>query len=116
MTNRIMRIFLVIGLVGAAFLPAARAEAVSTNSTLRVAGQLTRIDGRNLTIVSTAGQEVVVLYTEATKISRKGPNSEEALKYEDLKVGQQVRAYYSNNDKAVFGIIIDPPLAAPPGP
>ena len=116
MSSRTMLATLLIGLVGMICMPAARAEAESTNSTMNVAGQLTKIDGKTLTIVSTTGHETVIVYTGATKISRAGGNSAEPLKYEDLKVGQQVRAYYSNNDKAAFGVIIVNPSAAPPAP
>ena len=106
---------LIIGLGGMMVAPAARAEA-DTNATLRVAGQLTKIDGHWLTIRTDTGQETIIRYTEATKISRAGAHSEVPLRYDGLKIGQQVRAYYSNNDKAVFGIIISTPLAAPPAP
>ncbi|MEO5365872.1 MAG: hypothetical protein H7831_05865 [Magnetococcus sp. WYHC-3] len=106
-----------IGLLGAIFMPVAQADDGTTNDTIRIAGQITKIDGHALIIVSTTGQETVLRYTEATKISREGKTSAEPLRYTDIKVGQLVQAYYSNNDKAIFGIIIADALATkPPAP
>lgn len=117
MSKRAIVAALWVGVAGMAGMLTPNVWAESdTNATIRVAGQLAKIDGKMLTIATTEGREITLIYTGATKISRAGANSSQPLKYEDLKVGQQVRAYYSNYDKAVFGVIIDRPKTATPAP
>ena len=60
----------------------------------RVAGQLTKIEGKTLTITE-GGKETVISCNEATKFVRDGDKT--PAKFEDLKVGQSVRSYYQNN-------------------
>lgn len=116
MSKRLLLFSLFVVLAGMVFVPGVYAASDDTNATLRVSGLLTKVDGAALTIASVTGQEVVLRYTEATKISHEGPTAEVPLKYEDLKAGQQVRAYYSNTDKAVIGIIIANTPTANPAP
>ena len=116
MSKRAMLTTLLIGLSALIFIPAAHAAPDNTNATIRIVGQLTQIDYHSLSIVSATGQVTVIHYTGATMIERESDHNT-PLKYTDLQVGQQVRAYYSNNDKAVFGIIIlDRPVTAKPNP
>ena len=114
MSKRAILTTLMIGMAGMLFMPAAQAAADNTNETIRIVGQLTKIDYHSLTIVSTSNQEAVLHYTGASMIERESDHNA-PLKYTDLQVGQQVRVYYSKNDKAVFGIIIlDRPVTAKP--
>ena len=113
MSKRTTRIILLNVLVGMAGLLTAHAAADNTNATLRIVGQLTKIDYHSLTIVTTGGVATVIHYTGATMIERETDHNT-PLHYTDLQVGQQVRAYYSNNDKAVFGVIITSPAGTVP--
>ena len=58
--------------------------------TVRIAGELTRIDGKALAIGGT-----VVTCNDATKVSRDGGGQ---ASFSDLQVGQQVRAYCTPSD------------------
>ena len=103
---------LLIGLISTICMTCAAADEDKT--TARVVGQLTKIEGKTLTIVPVEGQATVIFCTDATKISRE--NDKVQLKFEDLQVGQQVRAYYNKNDNSIIGIFIDSPPPATPAP
>ncbi len=83
----------------------APAPAPATN-TVRVAGQLTKIDGNALTITTTADNETtdtVITCNDSTKFSRDGAGP---VKFEDLQVDQPVRAYYTKTDNVAVAVII----------
>jgi hypothetical protein len=71
-------------------------------TTVRVAGQLTKIEGKALTITAD-GKDTVITCTDATKFSRDGSG---AARFEDLQVGQPVRAYYTAADNTAQAVII----------
>ena len=105
MSSRTMLAAALSGLVGVMFLTAARAD-TDTRNAVRVAGQVTQIDGTMLTIAPAAGEATVITCSAATRISRDGEKSLVQAKFEDLQVGQQVRAYYSKADNAAAAVII----------
>ena len=78
---------------------------------VRVAGQISKIEGKAVTITATvdnATKDTVITCNDATKYRRDGaPGSAPSnAKFEDLQVGQQVRAYYTAADKIATTIII----------
>ena len=87
-------------LAGLAFSALAGAE---DTKPVRIAGQLTKIEGLALTITD-GGKDTVVTCNEATKINRDGNTT--ALKFEDLKVGQHVRAYCTPTDHVALHVHI----------
>ena len=108
MLKRTMLGAMLIGFVGAIWMPAALAE---TNA-VRTAGQLTKIDGKTLTIAPSAGQETVITCDDATKISRDGGQAT----FGDLQVGKQIRAYYGPADHLAKAVIIAKDSVEPPPP
>ena len=118
MSNRTMLGAMLIGLVVMMFTPAALADTNMTD----VAGHLTKIDGKTLTIDSNARQSTVVTCNGATRFSQSGGQA----KFENLKVGEQVWAHYSKTDNTASEVTIlkpatmSPPLlpapACPPSP
>lgn len=96
--KRTLAAILLIGLVGLAFTAAATAEDAKP---IRIAGKLTKIDGKALTITEKEGKDTVVTCNDATKVHRDGDKPDKQSKFEDLKVGQQVRAYCNKADKVV---------------
>ena len=92
--------------------------AQTPSDTVRVAGQLTKIEGNALTIATAIGsalQETVVTCDGLTKFSRRGDKSTPAG-FEDLKVGQSVRAYYDRTGNVALGVIIVEGAAPSPTP
>lgn len=87
-------------LTGLAFAAVALAEDAKP---VRIAGQLTKIDGMALTITD-GGKDTVVTCNEATKVNRDGNNT--PLKFEDLKVGQHIRAYCTPTDHVALHVHI----------
>ncbi len=63
---------------------------------VRLVGNLTKVDGKNLTITADGGQNTVVTCNDATKFRRDEDNA--TLKFEDIKVGLRLRVYYSKAD------------------
>jgi hypothetical protein len=101
--KRTMPVILVIGLIGFSFTAAATA---ADTKPVRIAGKLTKIDGKALTITDKDGKETVVTCNDATKVHRDGDTPSKQAKFADLQVGQQVRAYCTKADKVVLGIHI----------
>ena len=99
LNHRTLLTALVIGLVAFAFTAAFAADA----KPVRIAGQLTKIDGMALTITE-GGKDTVVTCNEATKINRDGSST--PLKFEDLKVGQHIRAYCTPTDHVALHVHI----------
>ena len=89
----------VIGLVAFAFTAAGAAD----TKPVRIAGQLTKIDGMALTITD-GGKDTVVTCNDATKVNRDGDKT--PGKFSDLQVGQHVRAYCTPTDHVVLHIFI----------
>jgi hypothetical protein len=105
MSSRAKLVAMLIGLVGLALATAAVADEAKP---IRVAGKLTKIVGKAITITTTEGTETkdtVVTCNDATKISRDArPNV--LLKFKDLRVGQQVRAYCRKADNVALHVHI----------
>ena len=83
--------------------PNAPKPTVAAPPAIRIAGQLTKIDGKALTITE-GGKDVVITCNEATKFHRDGDPT--PTKFEDLKVGQSVRSYYNKADNVAGAVII----------
>ena len=106
MFKRTMMVGLLAGLVGLAFTTAVVACGHGPAS-VGITGQLTKIDGKTLTITMGKGtKNTVITCNDATKISRKGDKSGTQAKFEDLQVGQAVRAYYTKADNVAVAVII----------
>ena len=105
-----MRHFGMVSLaVAAMFAFNAVLAAQTTPAAVRVAGQLTKIDGKALTITTTVSglaRDTIITCNDATKFSRDGDKPGTQLKFEDLKVGQQVRAYYTKAENIALAVII----------
>lgn len=95
---------LVVLLIGVFCLSLAAVATAADTETVRIAGKLTKIDGKALTITGTDGKATVVTCNDASKVSRDGQT--EPAKFEDLKVGQEVRAYCTKADNIVQHIHI----------
>ena len=96
MFKRMTIVALLAGLVGLAYTTAA----IAADNQVRLVGKLAKIDGKKLTIASTAedgSKPTVVTCNDATKVRRDADNT--WLKFADLKVGQTVRVYYGKSDK-----------------
>lgn len=115
MSSRTLFAATLIGLISVMLIPAARAE-TNTQNALRVAGQVTKIDGKTLTIIATDGKDAVITCTDATKISRDGDKSIVPATFEDVQVGQSVRAYYSKTDNSAAAVIIAKSVPAKSAP
>jgi len=112
MSSRITSGALFAGLVGIVLATVATAGEVKPE---RIAGELTKIDGKALTITVKAENETkstVITCTDATKLARDG--AKEPVTLEDFKVGQQVRAYYNKADNTALAVMIANPGATPP--
>jgi len=96
MSRRTVFVALLIGAIGFAFTAAATAQ---DTKPVRIAGKITKIEGKAVTIDAT-----VVTCNDATKVSRDGQTA--PAKFEDLQVGQEVRAYCTPTDKIVLHIHI----------
>jgi sRNA-binding protein len=96
MFKRTTMVALLVGLAGFAYAT----SAIAANDQVRLVGKLAKMDGKTLTIVSTAdkaSKPTLVTYTDATKYRRDADNT--TVKIADLKVGQTVRVYYTKADK-----------------
>ncbi len=75
----------------------------------KIVGQLTKIDGKSLTITTKDGdktKDTVVTVTDTTKVTQQGEGRKgEPAKVEDLKVGQHVTAFYKA-DNTLTAIMI----------
>lgn len=83
-------------------------------SMIRVAGELKKIDGKALTISTTvdkAAKDVVIVCGGETKFSREGDKTGAQVKFEDLQVRQQVRAFYTKADSVALTVVIAKPQA-----
>jgi hypothetical protein len=93
------------------------AMAQTKSDTVSVTGQLKKIEGKALTLTTPVGsalQETVITCDGLTKFSRRGDKVTPAA-FDDLKIGQSLRAYYDRTDNVALGVIIvDSP--APPRP
>ncbi|MGD0897069.1 MAG: hypothetical protein ABR915_04485 [Thermoguttaceae bacterium] len=103
MFKRMTMVVLLAGLVALALT----ASAIAADDQVRLVGKLAKIDGKTLTITSTAddgSKTTVVTCNDATKVHRDADNA--MLKLADLKVGQTVRVYYtkSNNIATLVNI------------
>jgi hypothetical protein len=111
MSTRTMPLALMTGVMGLVFTTAAFAQ--NTNA-VRVAGQLTKIDGKTLTIATTGAQpaETAITCNDQTKFVRDGEKA--AATFADLQVGQPVRAYYTSSGKIALAVMIATPSSVPP--
>ena len=105
-------------------VPAGTTVTTVKTDMVRVGGQLTKIDGKSLTLAVKSGdgtKDVVVTIADVTKVSTredtKGAKPVDA-KVEDLKVGQSVRVNYDKTTNVAASIIImvKPAAAAAPAP
>lgn len=106
MFNCKMIVALLVGLVGFAFTT----SVLAADAPVRVAGTLSKIEGKTLTITTTAENEskdTVINCNDATKFARDGDKS--PVKFTDLKVGQSVRAYYIKATNIALAVIIAKP-------
>lgn len=105
MFNRRTMVALLAGFVGIALT----ASALAADTPVRVAGKLSKIAGKTLTITTgdSGTQDTVITCNDATRIGRDGQKS--AVKFTDLKVGQSVRAYYTKDEKIAVAVIIAKP-------
>lgn len=106
MFNRKMMVALLVGLVGSAFTT----SAIAADTPVRVAGKLSKIEGKTLTITTTADNETkdtIITCNDATRVGRDGDKS--AVKFTELKVGQSVRAYYTKATNIAVAVIIAKP-------
>lgn len=67
MSNRTIIFSTLIGIIGAVVTSAALAADTDTKNAVRVAGQLTKIDGKSLTIAA-ADKETVITCTDALRM------------------------------------------------
>jgi hypothetical protein len=115
MSRRTLLVAFLIGLVGMVFAIPAMAQ--DSKNAIRIVGQLTKIEGKALTITD-GGKETVVTCNDATKVGRDSDKA--TLTFADLKVGQPVRSYYDKtNNIAIIVRIADAPTtttAKPPPP
>jgi hypothetical protein len=90
---------------------AAPATPAAATPPTRVAGTLSRIDGKTVTIASTGDSKAVITCNDRTSIAVEGNKA--GAKFEDLKVGMAVRAYYTPADNVAKGIFVvtTPPAA-----
>ncbi|MGO8691572.1 MAG: hypothetical protein ACLQLG_18265 [Thermoguttaceae bacterium] len=91
MFRRMSMVALLVGFVAFAYTT----TAIAADKPVRLVGKLAEIDGKTLTIASTApggGQPTVVTCNDATKFRRDADNT--WVKFADIKVGQTVRVYY----------------------
>ena len=102
MLRRTMLVALLVGLVGFVFTSVAAADETSP---VRVAGKLTKIDGKALSIAADDGSDVTITVNDATKFRRDG-DKDAAVTLADLQVGQSVRAYYNKADNVATAVII----------
>ena len=96
MFTRMTMVALLAGFVGFMYTT----SAIAADKPVRLVGQLAKIAGKTLTIVSTTddgSKTTVVTCQGATKVRRDADNA--TLKFADLKVGQTVRVYYTTSDK-----------------
>ena len=94
MFKRLTMAVLVVGLVGFAYAT----SAIAANNQVRLVGKLVKIDGKKLTIASTAddgSKNSVVTCNDTTKFRRDAGNA--WVKFADIKVGQTVRVYYTKS-------------------
>lgn len=113
MCRRTMPLALLAGLICFAFTSAALAQDAKPT---RVAGKLTKIDGKALTIANEDGSgDVVITCDDATKYRRDGDPQGAERKFEDLQVGQNVRSYYTKAT-GVAGTVIIAGAQQPPAP
>ena len=80
-------------------------SAIADNVPIRLAGKLTKIAGKTLTITTDNGTATAIICHDATKLGRDGVKS--AVKFTDLKVGQPVRAYYTKPENISIAVFIE---------
>jgi hypothetical protein len=81
--------------------------APSPQPTGRVAGVLTHVAGKALTIITvseTAATATVITCNDATKFYREADGKRSAVSFDALQVGQPLRAYYSTG--MIAGVVI----------
>ena len=109
MTKRILLVVLLAGLMGLLVRTAGAADAAPA----RVAGQLSKIDGKNFTITGeTDGKDTVITCNDATQYRQDG--SKDPVTFDTFKVGQKVRAYYRAADNVAVTVILAAATATPP--
>ena len=113
MTTRVFLASIALALLALALIPAAMAE-MDTKNALSAVGQITRIDGKQVTITTTAGEDTTITCVETTKISKEADKSVNPAKFADLKFGLQVSSYYAKLDFTAFTVTIAQDQSAPP--
>ncbi len=105
MSNR-MRLAVLLAILAGLVYTASAAAA----DNVRLVGQLTKIDGKALTITSTVdgkSKDTVVTCNDATKYRRDEGNK--WVKFSDLEVGQTLRVYYGKDDNVAALVNIAKP-------
>lgn len=101
MSHRILLAVLLATLMGMIVRTASADDA----KPVRLAGQLTKIDGKNFTIASeTDGKETTIICNDATQYRQDG--SKDPVTLGTFKVGQKVRAYYRAADNVALTVIL----------
>jgi hypothetical protein len=96
MSRRTVFVALLIGAFGLSLTMAAMA---ADTKPVRIAGKITKIEGKSVTIADT-----VVTCNDASKIKRDGQSAPGT--FADLAVGQEVRAYCTPGDNIVLNLFI----------
>ena len=107
------RITMIAWLVGLSAF-AQSISAIADETPIRLAGRLTKITGKTLTITTDHGTATAITCNDATKLGRDGVKS--AVKLTDLKVGQPVRAYYTKPENIAIAIFIETSQERPKRP
>jgi len=105
MSYRTILAGMLAGLICTPLMPSAMAD-TNTKNAVRVAGTLTRIGGKILTIASTEGKDITITCGDTTKFSREADKALVPAKFADLQAGQQIRSYYSKVDNIAFAVLI----------
>jgi hypothetical protein len=101
MSHRILPAVLLAALMGM-IVQTARADDAKA---VRIAGQLTKVDGPRLTIASeTDGKETTITCNDATQYRQDG--NKVPLTLAAFKAGQKVRAYYRSADNVALTVIL----------
>lgn len=101
MATRTVALALLLAAVGFVSVSPALGEGTKPEP---IQGQLTKIDGKRLTVTS-AGAVVVVACDDQTKLSREAAPGT-AAKFEDLQVGQMLKGYYRPADGVALAVVI----------
>lgn len=102
--NRATLAAILAAMIGIGTVPSVIAG-TSTTDAARVAGALTKIDGRTLIITPSGEKKVVITCADDTRLAKDGVK-DAMLTLEDFKVSQPVRAYYSKSDNVALAVII----------